>query len=1123
MGVDTRRHMLPAPTESNDDTTGGSATATEIATDVSRRTDKTSYSLPDDGSPITISTRRRSHHREKDEPTKLSRASHHQSQTSLLIEYFEGGKGSGTLQSRPSVRVKVTPSAARKLRDGNDHIQITESGSRKPIYTRRISLSTPSRQQQKQLPDTSGADDLSTSDGNSATEENTPVARGPPLEIEFVDRDQKSEASAHERNMRPATAASDISSMPPDSMLDGSTLTVGPRRKRSQSLGREEDREQNDLLKAPSRRRSRSLSRERIAHKVAEKLSSTPHDIPNTKHRRGSHSVSKEYLEEDTKSHRRRSHRHREEDLPPSVDSSLLSSAVSSRRKSGDRYSFHSSRSSINNPKLLETVEDAIRRLILPELKELKKDQKVTTNTSRFEREASASNGSASKDESGRRPSKHSSAPEIKKPTVVLNKDSKDEGTILSEEPSTPRKESRREEEDVESCPDSAYVKGARPELREEEKLRRQRSKGLRDAEKAGIVGNALTAAALKHHDSKSSLDRRERRKRRSKSRAASVNLTETELLFQKHNVPPMPMRSEMDSELTRDSLLSQRTEDTETSRREIRNVSRGTLRENGSQGSSTPTRSPRNVLGTHHSNFSTHDLSSHGGSSRDLRKKSRSSLDIAAAAAANLLDDHSDHDDSEPEYEERTNRRALSPIQSVASDRTEVQVEQDKNRDTSKTDSDLGLKAEQRLSIDSLSSAPSTNLAKSRRQQETRERNAHNESWAELGYEESPKPSNDENWEKESELEDETPRHSKAEPSNDDPKIDVKRMTNYTDDSLDAPYLDKVTEGQEVADGYGANPEYVHTPVAVESAVASLHEPSVLDNSFQFANRSRPDSLDRPDTDSPRSIQKTPQGFQRNDQGSPLKQRQDASSPDERSFPQRMGVTSPPQSVAQSVEDEEDEDERPHMGATGHPGAGSPMPEVEHVADDSEESEINTNPSIIQGPIGGIPHENRDHWPYNPTPPMTKDVEMSPSVGHDGEQGTPAPGTGMTGYDQSYYQPDGFDFDNFGQPRDSYMGGQMIPTPPGVKDEGYISGANPRSPSVATPEPQKGFADSGYGGLFGSADDSFGHQRHLSGYSQGIPSPFYDGATGGGVDRIQSKDIIALMEHVCSFSFFLN
>jgi hypothetical protein len=103
-------------------------------------------------------------------------------------------------------------------------------------------------------------------------------------------------------------------------------------------------------------------------------------------------------------------------------------------------------------------------------------------------------------------------------------------------------------------------------------------------------------------------------------------------------------------------------------------------------------------------------------------------------------------------------------------------------------------------------------------------------------------------------------------------------------------------------------------------------------------------------------------------------------------------------------------------------------------------------------------------------------------------------------------------------------MDGHIFSTPPGAKDEGYISAANPMSPSVATPEPRNKFSTLDHANpplLFDNTsldDDPFtgpGHQRHFSGYSHGMASPLYDNATGRGIDRIQSKDIIALMDHV--------
>ena len=111
----------------------------DLAMDVSRRTDRTSYRVPEDGSPITIPTKKRRDSRDKGRESALTHASHH-SQTSLLIEYFEGKKGSN-VHSRPCVRVRRAPSAARKTKDTNEHVQVTASkGSRKPCYIRRISL-----------------------------------------------------------------------------------------------------------------------------------------------------------------------------------------------------------------------------------------------------------------------------------------------------------------------------------------------------------------------------------------------------------------------------------------------------------------------------------------------------------------------------------------------------------------------------------------------------------------------------------------------------------------------------------------------------------------------------------------------------------------------------------------------------------------------------------------------------------------------------------------------------------------------------------------------------------------------------------------------------------------------
>lgn len=1082
MGVDTRRPVLPAPTESIVDTTGDSATGTDLATDLSRRTDKTSYSIPDDGSPITVPTRR---HRDRDDQASRS---HRDSQTSLLIEYFEGGKGPGGVVSRPSVRVRVTPSAARKFKD-KDHIQITESGSRhgNPAFTRRISLSSPSS---KQKPLADSVDDQSVSSGNSAEEAHQHSSRRPPVEIEFMNREPGSELSTVSRDTRYMAPSSDISSMPPDSMVEGAS-SAGARRKRSQSLERGSPREDKDLLKTPSRQRSRSLSKERIAHRVAEKLSGSPQETSSGKQKSRSRnkSAGKDYLEADPKSAaRRRRHQSGHDEMITSPESSLLSaSAVSG--KSGDQYSIRSgaSKSSINNPKLLETVEDAIRRLILPELKELKKDQKVMSNKSKFERDLTTSYSSpSSRDELGRRLSKHASAPDVMKPKVVLNKDSKDEGIVLAGE-SGPRSKERKSSKSSETS-DSAWVKWGRPELTEQDKLRRQKSKGLRDAQAAARVGSALTAASLKHHDSQSSIGESERRG--SGSKKSVDNFNETELLFQKHNVPAMPMRSEIDSELTRTSLLSERTESPAPKKISHAEVSRGSPRQSASPKSRTPTRTldSRYELGMRHGNQSHHNLSIHSASDRDLRGKSQSpgtdgggDWAIAAAAAANLLDAaQPGHRDSVGEQYE--GGRALSPIQSVASDRTETHGAHYSTDHYPEGKKDM----EPRLSIDSLSSAPSTNLARSTRNEGVSPGSRSREG-LELGYEGS--------------------RHASREKDVYRPEEEESRRSLDDEDS-EVDFMDKIKEGQRVTGGAAANPQFVH-PVGVESAVASLMDPSVLESqTTQSNNRSQTDVADRADRAASRSPEKAPsEGYR----GSPLKQHQSASSPDETSFPRRMGVTSPPQSVTQSIEDIEE------AGATRE--IQSPHEDADVHSQESE-SEINTNPSIIQGPIGGVAQGNPDHWGYESRSPGAGQVSYYDSGAVGGAKDL-SPGQ-QRGLDAEYYETARNIFGG-----DDYIPdqrtAQLFGTPPGAKDEGYVSAANPMSPSIGTPKQgTRGLGGAGAAGMasFDSpteADDPFapGHQRHFSGYSHGVGSPLYDSATGRGIERIQSKDIVALMDHV--------
>ncbi|KKY32597.1 hypothetical protein UCDDA912_g07491 [Diaporthe ampelina] len=322
MGIDSKKPPpLPAPTEESEST----VTQTELApSDVSKPgDDKSSYSLPEDGTPVTIRTRGHMPDR---------------SQTSLLIEYFEAGKPSTspskTTDRKPSVRVRLTPSKNRKT----DRIQITEtksSSGRKASLTRRQERAAPltptALKSNEALSAVSGdqEDAKSMHSYTSATEESN-VSRNP-IEVE-IDR------SGHRRR-RPASPLipsadskasyqpgnmSDISAIPTDSFLDGS----GPSTKLTEK-----------------RNKLRSKSRSELSEKEKSVLSkSKDRDSSERRHKSKSRKSSgSEHKSESGKSSRRKSSKLNEE--------SILSGADS------------------------KTVEDAIRRLILPELTAIKREQ----------------------------------------------------------------------------------------------------------------------------------------------------------------------------------------------------------------------------------------------------------------------------------------------------------------------------------------------------------------------------------------------------------------------------------------------------------------------------------------------------------------------------------------------------------------------------------------------------------------------------------------------------------------------------------------------------------------------------------------------------------------------------
>ncbi|KAF2832471.1 hypothetical protein CC86DRAFT_366252 [Ophiobolus disseminans] len=1174
MGLDTKRPPLPAPTEpSTLDSADDTFLRTDVETNVSTRTDKTSYSVPEDGTPITINT------------TKPQGTLHKKfpSQTSLLIEYFEAGKTEGKTRSRPSVRVRVTPSSRKsKSTSASDHVQITQTSRnpRKPSYTRRISLGSKPRDE---IIDTRTSETFSELSNFSSL---------PPVEIEVLQNTSDVSSNDQQFNLM----ASDISSMPPDSMLGGPPQIRPPGRRRSRSLEREDIHEsmalEQDTLKAPKHQRSRSLSKDRITQRVMEKLQQQQGaDASSSK---STKKITKEELTSPRKSHRRRS---KDVEEVSGTESSLLSSNAD--RRSGMSHSARSgvsgTSSSINNPKLLATVEDAIKRLILPELNALKEENRTSRNKDKFERMSrenirdsgtsyDVESTTSSREPSRRRMSKSSSAPKLQtgKPKVVLNRHGDDPGVVLSGD--SIRKERRSSRG---STSDRSYA-----ESTTREKTHRKKSKdkssttSVRDAALAGLAGAGLTAAALKSHTSREEKEEERKHRKRhssrsSRSRSASISESVEDVYVKEHvPVPPLPFNhSELiGSEMTRDSILSA---ETETNKRPesrdsrsstntgldrslgietpLHDVPRGIL----SPAPRTPTRTPnalQKTIGTAHSNRSVGDIrtitpkSDRSYFSRREETSTSAAQQAAAAAKARAIERSNPQASQYELAEEEPPNRGVSPIQSEASYRQEVTATGSprylRSYHSGASISSLGQPVERQqsnLSIGSLESTASTKAARTRKRPQgiTLESKR-----SVLGEVDTPRDAED-FFEKNHE-QNEIYRRELEESSQASPSINYKRMTNYTDDSAEGQYLDLEEKVNfEDVRKVGVTPEYVHTPLAVESAVASLHDPS------NISVRS--------------SVVSSPVKKSRLSQVSPSPSAKNILQADEVPSGQRWatirekaevlahqlhGDNSPRQSVAQSIDERQSFDSRrsfndrrsfedrksfeqqPQMHHSAFPTDDHMMPEIGYGISDNE-SEVDTNPSIIQGPLGGVDgyhdqtddllsrQEERERTPtsfskggalgagagaaaiaaaaahhLNNQSPLSYDSRRQASVDDD--------------YDQEYAGETQYEQPGYAQSNRTPLSGQAA-----WRDEGYQS-ANARE--AYTPQNRnytRGLDDDRHGEDFD--DTSIGgagmfdtnHNRQASGNSHGIDSPLYDSATGKGVDRIQSKDIVALMDHL--------
>nr|OQO27732.1 hypothetical protein B0A51_05524 [Rachicladosporium sp. CCFEE 5018] len=988
MGVDTRRPPLPAPTDmsSMDDS---SAVGTEVApTEFTARTDKTHFTIPDDGRPITIAT-----HKGTGSSSREGR--HHsrqKSQTSLLIEYFEASKSDGKQKSKPSVRVRVTPSS-RKSSRGNDAVQITGIGKdRKPSYTRRISLGS-------KTAEVAGAEGTEISHSSESN-----LSGRPPIEVEVVHHDGSDMSNAHSsRGLLYATNDSNISSLPPDSLLEGRSYNDS---ELSRGTDLDEDRTvtENEHLSAPIHTRDRSVSHERLTQKVMEKLGQS-----SGKTRKSSRS-SQDY--EDDRQHRRRksSKSHRlDEDAVSGADSSLLSSNPTASQRSYRSTTSQGSRMT-NNPKLLEMVEDTIKRMILPEINAIKEDQKVERNHRTFDEGRHTSSKYDDYDSSGvhRSVSKSSSTPHLtRKPKVVLNREGDDPGTVLSRGDSEYRKTRKSSRDRPSSRKSSGRHSVGDDDYDDIDRQKRaNKSHTLRDAAAGAMVGGILTKAALKHHDSQD--DVHERRKRRSKShgsRSRSASISEaTETYSRGEVIPPLPMASHInDSELTRDSILSADTDIAEPTthdvRTPVREVSRGSVDASMSPASSrTPSRTPTaRGLGMSHGNNSIE-------SSQSISTKARmaalgaAGLGGAAAIAASGRGDH--HVDADGYGITSPTRGVASPAQSVSSIRKQYEEPlipgARPGSATSKSSAHRLRETQQSpASLRSLKSSPNTRLPPSRKQSQ----NVSGDEFITPLERPDPQFMRDgtstpngesvEDWYERQHMENERYRDSfdattnrTSYQTNPYPE-DEKRFSTFTQGSQAYSAGDSLSDAQDIR-GLGANPQYLH-PEGVESAVASLVDPSTLSSNMLSS------SLDCGSkgngTYSDRMAEHHRSMGQDDDaalyEGSTLSQ----SVPSQNRWAALKGhaadnlsgstsrenvdvLGSPRQSESRSLHESNfHRDDHVKLGASGLPIADDPMPEIGHF--DDTRSEVSTNPSVIKGPLGGDA-TGKNTWPYTPSPPRS-------------------------------------------------------------------------------------------------------------------------------------------------------
>ncbi|KAI1085037.1 hypothetical protein F5B20DRAFT_125356 [Whalleya microplaca] len=1184
MGVDSKKPPpLPAPTE-----TASLTEPTEVAaSDASKTADDIShYSLPDDGTPVTIRTRG---HR----PNR--------SQTSLLIEYFEGGRtrsgspgGSGSTERKPSVRVRLTPS---KTHGKNDHIQITETRS-----TRKGSMSrkTPASQNiaRSEMDMTDPEDARSMNSYASATEESN-VSRNP-IEVEIDPGHRRRRkvssplipAADSKASTYQPPDMSDISAIPSDSFLDGSgAMPTTREERRARSPLRESLVPSAAGTNAAEKlhRKTRSASHERSVMQKAVEKATKPERRGKSKSRNSSTSEKDVEIKSSAK---RRSKGSTKESAVSGADSSILSSQITPSHRSYDSHS--SSKVSINNPKLLETVEDAIRRLILPELDAIKRERSQRDSRRSKDRDSLSSLTSASREEI----------------------------SVTSKRKSTETSQSKKDRRDREArndlSPHSSLDEVSVTVEDKDEALRREHE-SLADA----ALGAAVVGAEIRSRSRGDEKRQRRRRRAETPKRDHGEKYNDDCEEADHEVVPPMPLSSAVNpSDMTRTSILSAETDRPHSASEEMtpaREVPRRVASMDSITRTPTPTRTPVHTLhglGAQHANVSHGDLKALPRKGLPEYQDDYETDEFGNRYPSQMRDEYEDEYDeaghlSEPGmYDDepgmnpsffgsqdvpaplryipyQQERRGLSPIQSV-SGFTEGESDVQGHRDS------RAMQTTSELSSPDKSVLHDRNL-----------------------YSPSSVPSNMRS------------REFGEESSLGGSNLDY-RNTTYTEDSE----LDHVNSGQAVQT-IGGNPEMVHPNFAPESAVASLVEGSVLDPSLlsgsgggagqdyrdssisydgsRTQSGSRGISPTKRSTEGRREVneeqvrsptqsregdqlhefteydineygQKVPQTKYRNSptasesaittaalgraaaikrkkegRQSPIVERKEGEFVGDgvsrnKSFKERTKDGYGPNATPRHSVDRLSDYEHPKMEASGLPDMSHPMPEIGYYDDGMSERHT---PSAERWQGARTPTQERSHaYDRAMTPKASKGSgpgngqgfgiadaaaaatiatagamaathSRQPSQEQDDEwqrtsgerkrdtlltnpyEGT-SPIANLPGIDGNMLGGNGYG-------ADAYRGGFHTGSPGlAAGDEGYISGApNDNRDGTNGKGKNVGIMDQPN---MGAVEDPFyapKDTRHLTGLSQAMGTPLYDPATGTGIDRIQSKDIIALMEHL--------